>query len=78
VQVLDVTTNTIQGASKHWMRYKLLTVDTSISHGAVKKPNDLQVLAVATSIKHGAAKHWMLYKCSLSQQASFMELRKTG
>jgi hypothetical protein len=57
-------------------------------HGAAKKLYDLQVLAVAPSIKHGAANkldalqlltvatnNWMIYKCSLSHQASNMELR---
>jgi hypothetical protein len=38
----------------------------------------LQVLTVATSINHGVAKRYMTYKCSLSHQASIMELRKTG
>jgi hypothetical protein len=60
------------------MLYKLLTVVTSINHGAASKHDALQVLAVATSINQGAAKRWMIYKCSMSHQASIMELRKTG
>ena len=55
-----------------------LTVATSINHGVANNHNVLQVHTVATSINHGAAKNWMLYECSLSHQASIMELRKTG
>ena len=57
---------------------QVLTVATSKNHGAANKQDALHVLAVATSINHGAAKSWMLYECSLSHQASIMELRKTG
>ena len=57
---------------------QVLTVASSKTHGAANKQDALHVLAVATSINHGAAKNWMLYECSLSHQASIMELRKTG
>ena len=55
-----------------------LTVATSINHGVANNHNVLQVLTVATSINHWSAKSRMLYKCSLSHQASIIELRKTG
>ena len=41
------------------------------------KLDDLQFLTVATNITHGAAQNWMLSKCSLSPQASSMELSRT-
>jgi hypothetical protein len=57
---------------------QVLTVASSINHGAATKQNALQVLTVATSITHGTAKRWMLCKCSLSHQASILVLRNTG
>ena len=57
---------------------QVLTVASSINHGAANQQHALQVLTVATSISHGAAKRWMLYKCSLSRQASILELRTNG
>ena len=36
----------------------VLTVVTSINHGAAKKQDDLHVLAVATNINHGTATHY--------------------
>jgi hypothetical protein len=53
---------------------QVLTVVTSINHGAANKQDALQVLTVAASINHGAAKSWLINKCSLSHQASIMEL----
>jgi hypothetical protein len=50
----------------------------NINHGAANKRDDLQVLVFATSINQGTATRWMIYKCSMSHQASIMELRKTG
>ena len=77
--VLAVATNINHGAAKNGMLYiQVLTVPPSINHGAANKHDALQVLTVVTSINHGTAKSWMFYKCSLSHQASIMELRKTG
>ena len=56
---------------------QVLTVTAIINHGAANQQHAL-VLTVATSISHRAAKRWMLYKCSLSRQASIQELRTNG
>jgi hypothetical protein len=78
VQVLAVDTSINHGAAKKWMIEKqVLTVAPSINHGAENKHDALQMLNAVTSINHVAAKSLMRYKCSLSHQATIMELRKT-
>ena len=49
---------------------------THIHTHSHNKQDALQVLTIVTNIYHGAAKSGMLYKCSLSHQASIMEVAK--
>jgi hypothetical protein len=46
-----------------------------MNHKAARKQNASHVLADAKNINHGTAESWLLYECSLSHQASIMELR---